>query len=527
MSKSASRLVLLASAVLLVSCAGSETGAIPPGGTGGTAGGAAGTNGSAGTAGAGGASSTGGAASTGGASGAASAGGAPGAGGARGGAGGGQGGAAGTAPPPGNPGAPGCALPAAAFCDALATPSPGGRGGDVDDAKWSVTRISNGVNPGQGQWMSYPFGNGLICGKTVGGIVPPDDYKICTDSNGPHLTQTADDGGGNIVSSFRPRQPFDFTGRTGVIAFDLGGRQAGGHGFWPEIIITSEPSPAPYQDLIGIFPFPRDAIGVELANQPGCEYRAGATYTNNGVSAVKVIRNYVVSGWGPNDLHADYDGTGKLSEPPCFPVNDARMNHYELRLSASTVELWVTDPGADPKALRLVAKKDGINLGFTRGYVNFQQAHYNAGKDDHVNIPPTHTFNWANIGFDGPVLPVERGYDVPDALVPFRDLGTSLGYRITASAPLAFPLAGMNLSDATAASLHLNIYGFYAGRILQFRFNGGAWQDFVSDLPANMEQRSLHIPVAMALLRSGDNLLEIKAGGANDMAGANFDVTVR
>jgi len=522
MSKLTSRFVLLASAVLIVSCARSETDAIPPGGTSATGGAAGtpaptgGTSATGGASAAGGRSSGSGASSTGGASGPA---GASGTGGAPDGAGG--------APPPSNPGAPGCALPAAAFCDPLATPSPGGRGGDVDDAKWSVTRISNGFNPGQGQWITYPLGHGLICGKSVSDIVPPDDYTICTDSNGPHLTQTADDGGGNIVSSFRPRQAFDFAGRTGVITFDLGGRQAGGHGFWPEIIITSEPSPAPYQDLIGIFPFPREAIGVELANQPSCEYRTGSTYTSNGVSAIKVIRNYLVSGWGPNDLHADYDGTGKPSEPPCFPVNDTRMNHYELRLSASTVELWVTDPGADPGTLRLVAKKEGINLGFTRGYVSFQQAHYNAGKDDHLNIPPTHTFNWANVGFDGPVLPIERGYDVPDALAPYRDLGTTIGYRISASAPLAFPLAGMDLSGATAAALHLNVYGFYAGRILQFRFNGGAWQSFVSDLPANMEQRSLHIPVPMTLLRTGDNLLEIKAGGPDDMAGANFDVTVR
>ena len=428
--------------------------------------------------------------------------------------------------PPSN-GNPGCALPAAAFCDTLATPSPGGRGGDVDDAKWSVTRITNLVNPGQGNWITYPLGNGLICGKTVGGIIPPDDYKICTDSNGPHLTQTADDGGGNVVSSFRPRQPFDFAGRTGVIAFDLGGRQAGGHGFWPEIIITSEASPAPYQDLIGIFPFPRDAIGVEIANQPSCEYLAGSTYTHNGVSAIKVIRNYVVSGWGGNDLQADYAGTGKPSDPPCFPVSDERMNHFELRVSASAIELWVSDPGADPQALRLVAKKDGLNLPFTRGYVNFQQAHYNAGKDDHVNIPKTHTFNWANVGFDGPVLPVEHGYDVPDALVPYRDGSTNIGYAITASKPLAFPLAAMDLHGAVAASLHLNVYSFNTGRILQFRFNGGAWQDFVSDLPAGKDQRSLEIPVPLPLLRAGDNLLEVRAGGPDDLVGGNFDVTVR
>jgi hypothetical protein len=443
------------------------------------------------------------------------------------GAAGGVSGTAGSGVAGSNAGRPGCALAAAAFCDTLATPSPGGRGGDLDDAKWSVTRITNIFNVGQGNWITYPLATGLICGKTVSGIMPPNDYKVCTDSNGPHLTQTADDGGGNIVSSFRARQPFDFTGRTGVIAFDLGGRQSGGHGFWPEIIITSDPSPAPYQDLIGIFPYPRNAIGVELANQPTCQHRMPLDYTSNGVSAIKVIRDYVVSGWGGNDLQADYSGTGKLSQPPCFPVNNERMSHYELRISANTIELWVTDPGADAKALRLVAKKDGIRLPFTRGYVNFQQAAYNAGKDDQAGHPKEHTFNWANVGFDGPVLPVERGYDVPDALTLFRDGSPNVGYHINASQPLSFPLAGVDLGGAAAASLHLNVYGFYTGRILQFRFNGGAWQDFVSDLPPNLEQRSLHIPVPLALLRAGDNLLDIRAGGAYDLGGANFDLTIR
>jgi hypothetical protein len=436
-----------------------------------------------------------------------------------------------TAPPtvmqPATPPKPGsCALDKPAFCDTLATPSPGGRSGDLDDVKWSVTRISNGYNPGQGAWITYPLGTGLICGKTVTGMVPPADYQICTDSNGPHLTQTADDGGGNVVSSFRPRQPFDFAGRTGVITFDLGGRQAGGHGFWPEIMITSDPVPAPYQDLIGIFPYPRNGIGIEMAGQPDCDYRsADPPYTHNHVSTIKLIKDWVVSGWGPNDMQADYKGTGKPSGPPCYPVNDEKMNHFELRVSQNTIELWGTDPGAT--TLRLLAKKDGINLPFTRGYVNFQQAHYNSGKDDHINIPKTHTFNWANVGFDGPVLPMERGYDVKDAGTPYQTSSTMLGYHISMAKPVAFPLAAMDLTGMKEASLHLNVYGFYTGRILQFRFNGGDWQDFVSDLPPNREQRSLHIPVPMNLLRAGDNMLEVRAGSTGDLAGANFDVTVR
>jgi len=85
----------------------------------------------------------------------------------------------------------------------------------------------------------------------------------------------------------------------------------------------------------------------------------------------------------------------------------------------------------------------------------------------------------------------------------------------------------MDLGGAVSASLHLNVYSFNTGRILQFRFNGGAWQDFVSDLPAGKDQRSLEIPVPLPLLRAGDNLLEVRAGGPDDLVGGNFDVTVR
>jgi hypothetical protein len=34
-----------------------------------------------------------------------------------------------------------CNLPGAAFCDPFATPSPGGRAGALDDAKWSMARL--------------------------------------------------------------------------------------------------------------------------------------------------------------------------------------------------------------------------------------------------------------------------------------------------------------------------------------------------------------------------------------------------
>ena len=50
---------------------------------------------------------------------------------------------------------------------------------------------------------------------------------------------------------------------------------------------------------------------------------------------------------------------------------------------------------------------ENLNLSFTRGFVHFQHAQYNAAKAvDGVSLSARHqTYHWDNIGFDGPVLP--------------------------------------------------------------------------------------------------------------------------
>jgi hypothetical protein len=420
---------------------------------------------------------------------------------------------------------PGCGLKAAAFCDNFDVPSPGGRGGDRDETKWSVSRVTNQVNPGQGQFIAVPLAVGLICGQEVTGITPSDDYRICKGTDGPRITQTMYDGGGTVVSSFRARQAFDFAGRTGVIAFDLGGRVAGGHGFWPEVLIQDEPSPAPYQDLPDLKPFPRNAIGIELGGQTNCETNQPIPYFHNRVSGLKIINDFAVTTLGPADLTADY-GSGK-GEPPCIPLSNELMNHYELRLSQTSIELWATDPGADRSTLRLILKKEGLNLPFTRGYVNFQQAHYNAGKDDHSLHGTPMTFSWGNIGFDGPVQPMERGYDVQNSNQAWKDGWTNVGFEIGTDTAASFDFDTVDLTGATEASVNMNVFDFPSGTTLKFRFNEGEWQSLASTLPDGEHQRSLHIPIPLEQLRPGKNKLELMRTGSAGLVAGNIDLTVR
>ena len=60
-----------------------------------------------------------------------------------------------------------------------------------------------------------------------------------------------------------------------------------------QFLIEDESSPAPYQDLPGLSPYPRNAIGIEMSNQPTCVYGKNLAdqYTLNGVAFVKVIRS--------------------------------------------------------------------------------------------------------------------------------------------------------------------------------------------------------------------------------------------
>src|SRR5260370_40190771 len=74
------------------------------------------------------------------------------------------------------------------------------------------------------------------------------------------------------------------------------------------------------------------------------------------------------------------------------------MNHIELRVSASHVEVWATDPGQT--TLKQIATAD-LTMPLTRGLVWMEDVHYNAGKYSNQG---NHTFAWDNFGFDAPIL---------------------------------------------------------------------------------------------------------------------------
>src|SRR5207248_1583261 len=117
-------------------------------------------------------------------------------------------------------------------------------------------------------------------------------------------------------------------------------------------------------------------------------------------------------------VYANYaESNVPLSNTTCIQTQRGSLNHIEVRLSQTKVEVWASDFSTDNEQtypnFRLIGQA-AINLSFTTGYVHFQQEErapvkYSQG----FGISPGYTNNyWSNLGFDGPVVAAETGYEV-------------------------------------------------------------------------------------------------------------------
>ena len=418
-----------------------------------------------------------------------------------------------------HPGMPdGCQLPKVAFCDTFDVAAPGGRGGDLDERKWSVSRISPAVDLYRGKLNEWRASTHNHCGTRM--IVRGNnDFTIC---NG-HFMESLHDNGAYVWNSARIRQPFDFAARTGTIVMDVDAKAAR-HAWNIAVWIADEPVPGAYVGGAGTNPIPRNGIGFHFINCSG-----GFENDNKGrIQRVFVVKNYrqVYSIASSPD---QFEGTRQLHTGECFTTRDNTRNHIEIRLSERAFEVWATDAGST--TLKRIAwadtSADDFEIPLSRGYVSFQHVGYNAVKFGNV---PESTYHWDNLGFDGPVLPMDRGYDVPDALTPGKNTGAvNLGYRLAKSGISKccrttgwpdvphFAFDDVNVSGAVQARLNLNITGFVRGTALGYRVNNGVWRTFPHPFPDSDEDlRAVSIPVPLPDLRDGANTLELKSLADNE-----------
>lgn len=387
-----------------------------------------------------------------------------------------------------NPGPPGCGLPAAAFCDPFDAPTAGGgREGELDPKKWSVTRASQGgLGAGFTSIAPYalPIGTATIpaCRANLPARVLPDqDILICdptsTIDSRSLLVAAAEQNYGQV--GVRIRRPFDFAGRTGKIVFDATLQPSGLLG-WVAVSVTEDPIGAPsylrvQNEENG--PIPRNALEIHF-NQ-NCQVTDQVS-----VSSIVVIRGYT---------HQFIEVPG--NERHCVGIKPGQLNHVEIELSADHVAISASPASADGVTFAPVERlaEHDISLPFTRGYVHLDVYNHASEKYSDNHSTDSLVARFDTVGFDGPMLPVETGAEVPDSLTPVPVPSGSVftgavnvGYRLGDltrdgfTAPLSF--TAIDVAGATRAQLALIWWslmpsatgqGDPADYTLHYRINGG------------------------------------------------------
>lgn len=350
---------------------------------------------------------------------------------------------------------------AVTFCEPFdvvnsGTPS---RTGALDPNVWGVSRTGGYINFGQQQWNTWAPTVLQSCTGQIGPVLPPNDIVIC---NGQLREATNDnvDGGfdnGEVIAlTMYPKQLFDFAGRTGTVSFDVSDDTEGSHAAWPEFWMTNLPVPAPFSHFTTWQSLPQFGFGIRLdgffANgaQNGCPNGSG----NIGVNGVIIINNYV--GIDTDNI----PGAISLQGLSCVvkSTGPGNMNHFEIRVSQSQIDVYGTDAGVTPTAANLkhLATITNANLGFTRGLVWIEDVHYNADKGG-TPSQRQHTFAWDNVAFDGPFVYRDFSYDALDNTVAGPNGSVNLGKLSQANAASSWNVAGMPANpQATAARVLFN-----------------------------------------------------------------------
>ncbi|QQR91912.1 MAG: hypothetical protein IPJ88_09565 [Myxococcales bacterium] len=421
-------------------------------------------------------------------------------------------------PPRPEPGS--CAIADGAFCETFENPQAGGRGGDMNEQLWAVSRWGHDV----GSWFTrrlasteggYDF-PATFCGQSFSDVAVGEDFGICDgeDSAGvlsQQLNEVLHDTGDFGINSMMIRQPFDFADRTGVISFDVDAKlnpNNDGHGWWVEMWITEDPEPVPYHGAPSVYSFPRNGVGFAFEGT-----NCNKSNWENSLTRVFVSRD--------GDILHEY-GQYDFDSTECFLTHDSVLNHMEVHINQDSAEVWASDYD-DPSSFRRIAVVNNLDLNFTRGFVAFQHSHYNAAK---AQGTPSQVFRWDNIGFDGPSLPLVRAYDVADNIQASGNT-VKWGRSLSSSQAVSVSLQNVDLDSVTSALFDFTWMNPSTG--MDYRINGGSWHRYDDSNPSGgYEIRAFSVPLDLAELQSGSNTIEIKS--LNENGGpqiANMDLTLR
>jgi hypothetical protein len=415
---------------------------------------------------------------------------------------------------------------AVAFCETFDQAFPvTNRSGQLDGTLWGVSRTSGWNNIGQNFANTWRPATLQGCNGPQPASPHSSDVIVC---NG-RVREVTNDGHSVTALAMYPKQPFDFAGRTGTVAFDMTNDSQGSHAAWQEFWMSDQPVPAPFThggppcDWCSV---PRNGFGIRFSSTVGAGHGGQFPNCPNDdkprwtLDSFVIVRNYVV------EERPMLTSSGRWLTSGCAVSAsgpDGPMNHVELRVSQSQIEVWSTDPGAS--TLRLLAKTENANLTFTRGLIWLEDAHYNAEKGGDGS-QATHTFAWDNVAFDGPAPYRDLSFDVLDRLTPASDGSLNLGWITRPSDPArltTLPMTAANISAATSALLMFN-FGYDAISTFTYTINGHARSAPSPFPPSAVTWRSVALPVPLTDLVDGPQ--SIVLNGDREMIVANVNIVL-
>lgn len=427
-------------------------------------------------------------------------------------------------------GTAGCGLAQVAFCDTFNDDPPGigNRSGGLDGTVWGVSREVGAFNNlGQGQYDAVPnvlemqgtCPNQLVTIETDIMICNGQLNEVTNDNPYVNLSNLNQESGAGTVTSLAmyPKQPFDFAGRTGKIVFDVSDDSGGSHTAWPELWVTSAPTPDPFAHLSSWQSLPQNGFGIRLdgvctAGQGGnCGPNCPSTNTGNVVTVndALTVNNYVENDpENGGDLGIVRDGC--VTEPTA----PGQLNHFEVDVSQNQIDVYGTNAGTTSPLIHL-ATIPNVDLGFTRGLVWLEDDHYNANKGINAAMQAMHTFTWDNVGFDGPVLPRDLAFDAADNLTNVGSIPTltDLGWPASPSAPATITVPGVTgVAQATGGLLTLNFFDPDTAPVtLSYSLNGNATNTFAWPFADSLagSPRTVTIPISLSEVVSGTNTIQI------------------
>jgi hypothetical protein len=239
--------------------------------------------------------------------------------------------------------------------------------------------------------------------------------------------------------------------------------------------------------------------GFLAANGVGLNFNDNCAVENASLTSVDGVFIYI------NYVETFVQFTNAL----CYSTSRGKLNHIEVKLSTTSIEVWASDYSPDNVAFPNFRKigSAAISIPFSSGYVHFQQKERAPIKNEAGFYNPGYANNyWSNLGFDGPVIAGEVAYQVPDALTVDPNSATNTDAHIAGAVNVGYGLLtspyGMyscctsgstrtsistlsipdvSLTGVTSAQLTFTVTYTYTASLspttvnLRYSLNGGPW----------------------------------------------------